>query len=290
MIARLLTSKWEGLQGYLGAWPNPGFLKLFSMVPGSGPDPNGYSRLLTGLWQRQTGPFTLISYHPEIIDQTVPQLRFEKAPRPAQVWFKADDLAHSKLAPMLNAYGYRQSKQITRSNTKYMNMLSEQLHVPPTECRATAEQLLAAKMISPLGGDYELRELPGGLKTWVSTALADRGDTSQPPADYEFPALNWLRGIDFELTTQNGMLSAHGEVIMPVETRPAPKASPLGGLLGGAIKPGPTPTDKANGDKKPVVPENLGPAKPGPTPAKPTLKVPAPPAPSDVKPTGKKAF
>jgi hypothetical protein len=279
LFARLLTSQWEGLQGYVGAWPNPGFLKLFSMAPGAGPDAAGYSRLLTGLWQRQAGQYTLVSYHPEILEQTVPQLRFEKAPRPAQVWFQADDLAHSKLAPMLNAYGYRQSRQITRGNTKYMNMLSEQLHVPPAEGRATAERLLAAKLVSPLGGDYELREVQGGLKTWVSTALADRTDTSQPPNDYEFPALNWLRGIDFELTTHDGILAAHGEVIMPVETRAA-SASPFSAFLGGGQKPAgktkPTSNDKPDGVQKP-----------GPTPAKPALKLPAP---SDVKPTGKKSF
>ena len=43
---------------------------------------------------------------------------------------------HSKLAPMLNAYGYRQSRQITLGNTRFMNMLNEQLHVPPPSAGA----------------------------------------------------------------------------------------------------------------------------------------------------------
>jgi hypothetical protein len=169
--------------------------------------------------------------------------------------------------------------------------------VPPAEARGTAERLLAAKMVSPLGGDYELRELKGGPKTWVSTALADRIDTSQPPADYEFPALNWLRGINFELSTQNGTLAAHGEVIMPVETRPAPSASasPFAGLLGGAPKPKPSGSDnangdKANGDKSGDDKKPSSDRKAGPTPTKPTLKIPPLPSPTDPKPTGKRSF
>jgi hypothetical protein len=278
MIARMLTSQWDGLQGYVGAYPNPGFLQLFKLAPGTPPSPEGYSRLITGLWQRQADPYTLISYHPEILEQTVPQLRFEKAPRPAQIWFQAEDLLHSKLAPMLNAYGYRQSRQITSGNTKYMNMLTEQLHVPQAEARGIAERLLAAKMISPLGGEYEVREMQGGGRMWVSSALADRTETTQPPDDYQFPALNWLRGINFELSAENGTLAIHGEAIMPVETRPAAAApSPFAGLLGGAKKPKPSDVESPIADKKPMR-------------AKSPSKVAPLPAPSDVKPTGKRSF
>jgi hypothetical protein len=267
IIARILTSKWEGLQGYVGAWPNAGFLRLFGVAANAGPDAAGFTRLLTGLWRRQASGFTLLSFHPEVLQVISPQLRFEKADRPAQIWFRADDLARSKLSPMINAYGYRQSRQITLGNTRFMNMLNEQLHVPATEARATAERLLDARLMSPLGGRYEVRELPGGRNNWVDTALADRTSANQPPGDYQFPALNWLRGIKVELTTRDGLLAAHGEFIMPVETRSGPQIPGLP-FLG----------------QKPA-----GNQKPGKGP-KPAAKPPTQPAPRDAKPADKKAI
>jgi len=221
LLARLVASKLEGLNGYVGAWPNPGYLKLIGGTSDIRPDAAGYSQLRTGLWRRQGEGFTLLSFNPEVLAKVSPQLQFVKADRPAQIWFHADDLANSKLAPMLNAYGYKQSRQTSLGNTRYMNMLSEQLHVPPADARATAEQLLGAKLLPVLGGDYELREPAAGHSVWVSTSLADRPNSAEMPADYQFRALNWLRGIQFELVTENGQLAAHAEVIMPVETRPA---------------------------------------------------------------------
>lgn len=269
IIARIFTSKLEGMQGYLGAWPNPGFLRLIGGGPASQPDAAGYSQLITGLWRRQFDDFTLLSFHPEILDQASSQLRFEQATRPAQVWFHADDLAKSTLAPMINAYGYRQSRQITQGNARYMNMLRDQLHVPLAECLSTGERLLSATFETPLGGKYEARELPSGMRSWVATALADRADPNQVPDDYQFQALTWLRGIDFELTTVDGALALHGELIMPVETR-AP-AFQLPSLPFGPKKPSEA-------------------AKPEPkAPPKPAVKA-STPAPSQAKPTGRREF
>ena len=240
LLARLVSSKLEGLNGYIGAWPNVGYLKFIGGASNIPADAAGYSQLWTGFWRRQGDGFTLLSFHPEVLADVSPQLQFVKADRPAQIWFHADDLANSKLAPMLNAYGYRQSRQTSLGNTRYMNMLSEQLHVPPADARKTAEQLLWAKLVPMLDGEYELRELPGGHATWVLTSLADRPNSTEMPADYQFRALNWLRGIQFELVTENGQLAAHAEVIMPVETRPA-AGFQFPSLPFGAAKPGPTP-------------------------------------------------
>jgi hypothetical protein len=273
LIPRMLTSRWEGLHGYLGAWPNPGFLRMLVGVSNFPANGSVISRLLSGLWSRQFNGFTLLSFHPEILDLVSPQLRFEKAPRPAQLWIRADDLAKSQLAPMLNAFGYRQSRQIALGNARFMNMLTEQLHVPAEECRTVGERVLDAKLVEPLGGQYELRDFQPGMKTWVASSIADAGGSTQPPSDYQFPALTWLRGMQIEMSTRDGMLALHGEVVMPVETRPAPFQIPGFNLLG----------QPAAGARKSTgeLPKPAG---------KPTKPTPARPAPSDVKPATKRAF
>jgi hypothetical protein len=268
LLARLLASRLEGLQGYLGAWPNPGFLRLIGGTSDIRPDAAGYSQLRTGLWRRQFNDFTLMSFHPEILDQVSNQLRFEQAPRPAQMWLRADDLANSTLAPMLNAFGFRQSRTITQGNARYMNMLSEQLHVPLAECQATGERILNAKFESPLGGRYEVREFPSGMKAWVATALVDRPGGDQAPEDYQFRALTWLRGVELELMMHERALAVHGEFVMPVETR-AP-AFQLPGLPFGPKKPAEAP-------------------KAAPKPA-PTPPAPSPPKAAPPKATGRRAF
>jgi hypothetical protein len=268
LIPRLVTAQLNGLQGYLGAWPNPGLLQLLSGLIETPVDEAGYSRSLAGVSRRQFDRFTLLSFNPEVLAFVSPQLRFEEVQRPAQVWIRAEDLANSRLAPFINAYGYRQSRQIALGNARYMNMLVEQLHLPATEAASTAEQLLGAKMLDPLGGKYELRELPSGQKTWTSTSLVENPSDS-PPKDYMFPALAWFRGIELELMTEGSMLALHGEVIMPVETKSSGFTLP--GLPFGLSKP------VGNNDKPK-------------TDAKPSAK-PKPASPGDLpKPSGRRDF
>jgi hypothetical protein len=221
LVARILQSQLQGLQGYLGAWPEPGFLRFLGGASAQPADAAGYTRLPLGQWRLQANGFTLLSFHPEILAQVAPQLRFEKAERPAQIRLRAGDLANSTLAPLVNAYGYRQSRAITLGNTRFLNMLVEQLHVPPAEGIATGEKILGAKFVAPLGGTYELRKWEGGAENWIATALVDRPNAAPPP-DYQFPALRWLRGADVELALQKGpqpSLAVHGEFVMPVEAR-----------------------------------------------------------------------
>src|SRR5262249_1683972 len=91
LVARLLTSSLEGVQGYLGAWPDPGLLRVLTSGPSTQPDQNGFSRMLTGVWRLQFDQFTLLSFHPEILAQVSRNLQFEKAERPAQIWLRTED-------------------------------------------------------------------------------------------------------------------------------------------------------------------------------------------------------
>jgi len=230
------------------------------------PDAAGFSRFPTGLWRRQLGDFTLLSFHPEILDGISPGLAFVEAERPAQVRIRAEDLANSTLAPLINAYGYKQSRAITAGNARFMNMLVEQLHVAPADAMSTGERLLGAKFVSPLGGEYKLQGPDGGPHSWVATALADN-PAGSPPADYQFRALNWLRGVEMELLLEKSPspeLSFHGEFIMPVEAR-AP-AFELPKLPFAKPKPAPAP---AKADAKPPAEKLPTPAPEKPRPSNP---------------------
>jgi hypothetical protein len=288
ILARIMQSQLQGIQGYLGAWPEPGFLSLLGAGADLPTDAGGYSRMLTGMWRRQLDAFTLMSFHPEILQQAGSQLQFVQAPRPAQVWLHADDLANSTLAPLINAYGYKQTRQITAGNTRFLNLLVEQLHVPPAEALATAERLLNAKFVAPLGGTYEVSRTASGER-WVATALVDNPNGNQPPADYQFPALNWLRGVDLELSLQKAPLPAlamHAEFIMPVETRAAPKFQ-LPKLPFGLSKPStPAPADAKPKESQPkeVLP------KATPKPPRPNLLKPTSPQPGSPKTSKPRVF
>jgi hypothetical protein len=260
LLGRILQMQLQGVQGYVGAWPHPGMLSLLSGPLNTDSDPAGFARLPTGLWRRQLGDFTLLSFHPEILDGISPALQFDEADRPAQVRIHAEDLANSTLAPLINAYGYKQSRAITAGNARFMNMLIEQLHVPPAEAMTTGEQILGATFMSPLGEEYKLEAAAGGPQTWVATALVDK-PAGAPPADYQFRALNWLRGMQMELLlekTPAPELSFHGEFIMPVEARaPAFELPKLPFSLPKAASPEPAPAkpqSKASAPKLPPPP------------------------------------
>jgi hypothetical protein len=114
----------------------------------------------------------------------------------------------------------------------------------------------------------------------VATALVDNPNGNQPPADYQFPALNWLRGVDLELSLQKAPLPAlamHVEFIMPVETRAAPKFM-LPKLPLGLSKPStPAPADAKPKEAPPkevlpkATPKPPRPNSPKPSSPKPTL-------------------
>jgi hypothetical protein len=236
------------LVGYIGAWPQPGLLWFLGATANLPVDEAGYSQFITGSWRRIVGQFTLMSFQPELLASVTPQLKLVAAARPAQGWLRADDLRESPLAPALNAFGYRKSAERSRGNARFLNSLSQQLHVPSAEALAASQSILAARLVCPLGGKYELMRGKGAPGQWQSTALA-AAHADAPPQDYEFPALYWLRGIEGELRLTEEELAIHADLEMPVKERATPKFElPSFGLPFGnapAKQPAPKPASKA---------------------------------------------
>lgn len=241
------------LVGYIGAWPKPGILWVLGANANAPVDEAGYSQFITGSWRRIFGQFTVMSFQPDLLASVTPQLKFVAAPRPAQGWLRADDLRESPLAPAITAFGYRKAAELSRGNERFLNSLTQQLHVPPADALAVSRSILAANLVCPLGGKYELASAKGASGTWRSSALTAARSDDQPPPEYEFPALYWLRGIEGELRLTQEELAIHADLEMPVKERATPKlAFPGFGL----------PFQRTPAAK--VVPETIEPPKPTP--------------------------
>jgi len=226
------------LRGYLGAWPQPGLLRLIGGASDVPADAAGFSHLRTGVWRRVSDQFTLLSFHPEVLAEVTPQLKFSPAAQPGQIWLHVEDLRTSKLADAINSYGYRRAKGIASGNIRFLHSLIEQLHVPADQCLTTGEAIVGAKLASPLGGSYELRD-DRGIKSWTSTALADSPSNDRPPKGYEFPAIKWLRGADAQLRLTKSSLSAHIEADMAAKVESGFKLPAGLNLFGNGAPPQP---------------------------------------------------
>jgi hypothetical protein len=220
----------EGVQGYLGAWPNPGLLSFFGSIVQSQADANGFSHLLSGIWRRQWQNFTLLSLHPEVLAEASGQLHFEESDHPAQIWLRADDVLSSHVAPLVNQLAQKYVVSIDRGNVRLMKQMNEQLGLPAPMCQAAAEDLLGAKLLAPMGGEYQCLPQADG------TAGLPVGPAMQ--GSYELPALRWLRRVRAEALLQENHLFVHFDLDMPDDVKtPIETAKPMTELPPPVAKP-----------------------------------------------------
>jgi hypothetical protein len=287
LTSLLMTGMPQNIRGYVGAWPEVGWLGLTGASLKWRADAGGYAKLPTGLWRRQFEQFTLLSFQPDVLEDVSPSIGFVPSDRPAQARLWATDLTNTSLGHQLNDYGYRYAQEASQGNVRILQSLVEQLHLPPSECLAAAELIWDGKIVSPLGGNYELARDRAGRTTWVVVksdpaggqdgAALNVNGTGKTPADYVFPALNWLRGIDVDLQMQQTTLALHAEIDMPAQTRTPFQLPKLPA----------TPAKPKGSAPKPPKPETIAPELPRPADAESDeLPIPIQP-PADVKPRGK---
>ena len=204
------------LVGYVGTTDKLGLLSFLNIGIPPHSDPAGYTVSLLGGWRRLYGQFIVFSFQHEVLETVVPQLRFEQAKRPAQVRLHVGDVSNARITPALNDLGYARTRETSLGNLRFLHALGQQLHVPAAKRLETAEFLLDAKMICPLGGKYVLQR--GRAKHWTSTALKNSPPGGflkvHAPKGYRSPPLNWFRGLDLEATMTEKTVSAHAEIIM----------------------------------------------------------------------------
>jgi hypothetical protein len=194
--------------GYLGAYPNPGSLDWMPRLGGQ-PDAEGltYSRMLD-LWRLQYSDFSVLAFDRERLLALKPVLAVKTADRPAQVRLHVGDLSRSDLDGWANVLNYRRAWEASLANTQLMNTLIDQFRIDPASSRAVAEDMLDVKLVCSLGGEYELKQIPG-RDIWISTAWPDFSAPTVP-AEYLAPVLGWFRGFDLEVTQVDGQFLAHG--------------------------------------------------------------------------------
>jgi hypothetical protein len=200
--------------GYIGSWPRAGFLDLLPFnLGGSVPDENGFSRLPLGLWRRQGGGFSVVSFDPQLLANVTPQLRVVESEIEAQVRLHVSDLNDAKVKPWINGMYYQRAIQASAGNTRFLSQINQQLHVPMAQTREVAEDLLDAEIYCPLGGEYQLIEEIGGPQVWESTAWTKR-DLANIPEDFQAPILKWFRGLDAHLIKTDDQILTHAELDM----------------------------------------------------------------------------
>ncbi|MCB9938589.1 MAG: hypothetical protein H6823_10135 [Planctomycetaceae bacterium] len=199
--------------GYLGAWPQLGFLDMLPLGLGGGqPDPYGFSRLLFGLWRWQGDGFSVLSFHRDVLDRTIPELHVEPTDNPAQIRVKIGDVSRSHLSNWFSFMSYERATQTSVGNAKLLQAMTQQLGVPREQALETTESLLAAKLVCSLNGTYALTDRGDGLPTWRSDKWPVAG---QPfPADYNAPVLDWFRGLNLDLTKHGDRMVMHAELDM----------------------------------------------------------------------------
>jgi hypothetical protein len=206
--------------GYIGSWPAAGFLDVLPFnLGGTVADANGFSKLPFGLWRRQGGGLSVLSFDPQLLANVTPQLRVVESEIDAQLRLHVADLGASQIRPWIRSLYYQRGLTASAGNARFLALLNQQLRVPLEQAKKTTEVLLDAELICPLGGEYQMVEdLNGGGKSWQSTAWAKR-TSSNVPDDFEAPLLKWFHGLDAHLTKTGDQITTRIE--LDIERHPS---------------------------------------------------------------------
>lgn len=211
--------QWNSLRAYIGTTPDPGPFRLFA-GPEYVPPQGGIGPARTPIgdgWQQTEGDVTVFSPQREIVEEIVPTLEYEPIERPAQIRLHVKNLSGTELEPLVNRLGYGRTLEVSEANAALLQAMSSQLGVPREDALTVTEELLDVRLVSPLGGEYELVNRRDGPPRWMSTAQQQELSSSfvlTEPGGYQFPLLSWFRGLDLDFLLNEEGLSAHASLLM----------------------------------------------------------------------------
>ena len=210
-----LFKTWSVLKttpGYLGAWPQPGFLDRLPLGLAGQPDAQGFSQFPLGLWRKQTlDGFSLVGFDRNLLAQVAPQLNVKATDNTAQLRINVSDLSQAKFAHWINTLNYARARQTSTGNIRLLHLLTQQFGVPRQAANQVAENLLQAQLACSLGGKYVLNTTADGTTRWQSTANPPRHQ-AHVPEKYQAPILSWFRGLNSSLTKLDHQVTLHAEL------------------------------------------------------------------------------
>ena len=178
---------------YLGAWPRAGLLDLLPIGRVVLDQDNAFERLPLGLWRWTSEGFSVISFNQDALAKSVSDLNVEEREETAQLYVHVGDLAQSKLSGWFRALNFQRAYEGSVGNTRFLNAISQQLRVPISEARSTAERVLDIRLTCPLDGEYSLTT-DRQSEYWKSDAW--NKSPSDLPDDFSTPLAKWFRGLD----------------------------------------------------------------------------------------------
>lgn len=192
---------------YAAAWPSPGFLDSIGLH--GRPTGDGYRRMLLGLFRLDTlSGFTLLSFDKQILAEVAPLLAAEEVARPAQLSVDVGDIMNSNFGKWANDLDFQRAWETSVGNIHLLHVLTQQLRVPMSQAKEVAEQLLNARLLCPLGGEYELVSGENGFDRWASSAWVNGKQQSR--SEYVSPLMTWMRGLHAAVTIEEDRVVAEG--------------------------------------------------------------------------------
>ena len=186
------------LPGYLGAWPQPSTLDRLPLGLGRGqPVGPGMSRLLGGLYRFSDGQFSILSFQPEVITQSLPFLAATDVPSSAQVRATIGDLNGSQIEGWVNGQLYSRARTSSMATAQFLDLLTTQFQLPSDQVLPAVRRILGTDVQCSLGGQYEYSSTHG---QWISTAWNGPVAAPNAPTDYVAPAMKWFRGAQISVT------------------------------------------------------------------------------------------
>jgi len=158
---------------------------------------------LQALFGYKDGEFSVLSGNRFGLEPLVGNLEMIDAERPAELRVHLGDIANSKMRRFLNAGVWTAANGVTQGHVGLLNRLVTQFRVPADKAIGVVEEILRARLVCPLNGDYQANEQ--NIITLANAATV---------SNYESPFLKRLRGAEFELTTEGTTLISHVEVIL----------------------------------------------------------------------------
>lgn len=194
------------IPGYLGAWPQPSALDRLPLGLGRGqPVGPGMSRLIGGLYRYSDGAYSILSFWPDILQNSLPFLEAVDVENEAQIRVRLGSLQGSQLERWANERLYTRARDGSVAGASFLSLLTRQLGVSKNDVQRVAEQVLGSPLQCGLGGDYRYSERSS---RWISDAWNSETASVVAPIDYVAPAMKWFRGGTADVTQLQDRLYA----------------------------------------------------------------------------------